>query len=266
VAEIMQFNGMYSQAIRHYEKAISLDEDYFAGYTGIAEARMLGGDLDGALEALDQARQHAASDQQRANVKRLEANLYFFAGDGPAGLRTLKEAAASLEQVDANGPAALARQTLAAAEALYGGTENIPLHIAKAKELAPNSANNDAWAAIAYGIAGNADAARRAARAFEESSGGNEIARTFDGVVAVAAGRYADAERILMESGLDDPWAMAFMARTQHELGHATEALALESEIMADHEYTVVNFSYTLPRLMLVENGAGSVRAGVGSK
>lgn len=266
VAEIMQFNGMYAQAIKHYEKAISLDEDYFAGYTGLAEARILGGDLKGARAALDEARSHAASDQQRTNISRFEANLYFLSGDGKAGLRTLKQAAGALEEAGATGGAVQAHQVLAVAEALFGAAENIPAHISRATELAEGAANNHAWAALAYGIAGNADAARRAALAFDEATDGNEFTRTLDGVVAVAARRYADAERILIESGLDDPWAMAFMARAQQEMGHTAEALALESEILADHGFTVVNFNYTLSRLMLVENGAGSIRASLGSK
>lgn len=262
VAEIMQFSGLFAQAVQSYERAISIDADYFDGYTGLAEARLLAGDANGARAALDEGREHASSDGERAAVTRYKANTYFFEGDGPMGLSTLKEAAAALEATNNTGLTAQAHRELAVAEALFGSAENIPTHIAKATELSAGNATH-AWAALAYGVAGNADAAREAVRAYDEATDGADFTQTLDGMVQLVSGQHAEAEKLLLESGLDDDWALSFMARCQHETGNAAEALALERELHADHEFTAGNFGYTLSRLTLDENGAGRVRSGL---
>ena len=271
VADILQFSGLFAQAVQSYERAISIDADYFDGYIGLAEARLLAGDANGARAALDEGREHAPSDGERAAVTRYEANSYFFEGDGAMGLSTLKEAAAALEATNNMGLAAFgetgrgaqAHRELAVAEALFGSAENIPTHIAKATELSAGNADNHSWAALAYGVAGNADAAREAVRAYDEATDGADFTQTLDGMVQLVSGRHAEAEKLLLESGLDDDWARAFMARCQHETGNAAEALALERELHADHQFNVGNFSYTLSRLTLAENGAGRVRSGL---
>jgi len=265
LAEIMQFSGRYSQAIEHYEKAISLDPNYFAGYTGLAEARLMGGDANGALASLQEAKKHAVSDQQRANVTRFVANAYFYDGDGAMGLRTLKEAAIEAEKGNATGLAAQIHRELAVAEALFGSTGTIPMHIKVATELAPVVANH-VWAALAYGIARDADSARREARSFEKGSGGNDYTKVLDALAALAEGEHDTAETLLLSADLEDPWARAILARCRKESGHMAEAQAMENEILADHQFTMANLSYTLSRLILVQDGAGQVRSALGSR
>ena len=262
-AELFQFSGMYGQAIKHYKKAIALDENYFAGYAGLSEALLLSGDADGARAALATGRQHAPNANAKANLTRAEANTYFQQGDGKMGLSTLKKAAKEIEAANPGGAPQVHRE-LAVAEALYGNKNNVAAHISKATELQTGSGTGTyAWATIAHSIVGNVDDARTAARGFEKASNGNSFTKTLDGIVLVAAGDYAAAEKTLLAAGLNNPWSKAFMARCQKEMGNTAEALSLEREIMSDNQFTANNFGYTLSRLTLVEGGAGHVRAGL---
>jgi tetratricopeptide (TPR) repeat protein len=262
-AELLQFSGMFSQAAKHYQRAIDLDEDYFAGYTGLSEALLLAGDANGARKVLAEARKHAPNATALANLTRSEANTYFMEGNGEKGLSTLKEATTALANANSTGTRAQTHRELAVAEAMYGDKSMIATHISRATELQSQNVTNHAWEAIAYGIAGDVDAARKATRAFDDATRGNNFTMTLDGLVLLVSGEHAAAEKTLMESGLNNPWATAFMVRCQKEMGNKAEAVSLERDIMANTQFTANNFGYTLSRLTLMEHGTGHVRAGM---
>lgn len=114
--------------------------------------------------------------------------------------------------------AAQAHRELAVAEALVGDKTKIAGHISRAVELQSGNSGNHAWAAIAYAIAGNVDAARSATKSFDEASNGGNFTQTLNGVVLVAAGEYKSAEKVLIESGMDDDWANVFLVRCERAL------------------------------------------------
>jgi tetratricopeptide (TPR) repeat protein len=263
-AEILQFSGLFSQAAMHYRKSIELDPNYFAGYAGLSETQVLSGDAAGARKSLEDARAHASNETAVANLNRAVANTYFMEGNGKKGLSTLLEAAAALEKTTNKNLAAQSHRELAVAEALYGNKANIAGHVTRAMELqSGNAAGNNAWAAIAYGLAGDVAAARTATRAFEKATDGNGFTKTLDGIVLVASGEHAAAEKKLIESGLNDDWAKVFMIRCQKEMGHMPEAASLTQELRGDSQFTAYNLQYTLSRGTLSDDGAGHIRAGL---
>lgn len=252
-AEIFQFSGMFSAAIAHYGVAIRLDESYFAGYTGLAEAYALAGETDKAREFLIQAKPFAPTTAGRNNLVRAEANIYFLEGNVKKGIEVLKTAASQFQADENSGLAAQAHRELAVAEAILGNRDQVQAHLDKALEFQDVNAAQHSWSAVAYGLSGDADAAEKSASAFEEavSGGANNFVHTLKGLALLVAGNPQEAEAELIRSGLQDPWSNAFMAWCQKEMDHEAEAEGFERSVMADNQFTALNVGFSLARLSL---------------
>ena len=252
-AELFQFSGMFSEAVAHYSIAVKLDENYFQGYFGLAEAHALAGETDKAREYLMRAKPFAPTAAGRNNLIRAEANIYFLEGNIEKGIEVLKTAARQFEADENSGLAAQAHRELAVAEAISGNRDYVQAHLDKALEFQDVNAAQHSWSAVAYGLSGNADAAEKSASAFEEavSGGANNFVHTLKGLALLVAGNPQKAEDELIRSGLQDPWSNAFMAWCQKEMDHEAEAEGFERNIMADNQFTALNVGFSLARLSL---------------
>ncbi len=248
-AELMQFSGMYNQALMHYQKAVELDAGYFAGYTGQAEAYSLMGQGDQARAALRQAEAHAATDAARANLQRGVANTYFMEGNTKEGMKAIQAAAKGLEAVDAKNQAAQAYRELAVAEAMFGKAEMVEQHLEKAAALQTTGGGHHFWATIAHGMAGHKEATREAADAFAGAVGKGSWTHALNGLAHLVAGEHEAAEAALLASNLDAAFQRAIMARCQKEMGHEAQARAFSDAVMADSGFTVYNLGFAFARL-----------------
>ena len=250
-AELFQFSGMYSEAATHYGHAVKMDESYFAGYTGLAEAHLLMGDADTAREFLVQGEPHAATDGARANLKRAEANTYLMEGDIKEAMKKLKIASEWAEANEVNGPAAQAYRELAVAEAMYGESDRVQQYLDKAVAVQGENVGHHAWSALAYGMAGDKEATRKAADAIEEVDGGSALVNTFDGLALLVAGDHEAAGAALTRSGLQSPMSRALMAWCQKEMGHEAEARNFAESVLNDSQFVVNDLNFTFARLIL---------------
>jgi len=252
-AELFQFSGMFSTAIAHYGVAIRLDETYFAGYTGMAEAYALAGEPSKAREMLDQAKAVATTSVGKNNLIRAEANTYFLEGNMKKGIEILKAAASQFEADENSGLAAQAHRELAMAEAIQGNRDRVQDHLDKALEFQDVNAGHHAASALAHGLSGDSKATEKSARAFEEavSSGTNTFVHTLNGLSLLVGGKAQEAEAELILTGLQDPWSNAIMAWCQKEMGHEAEAEGFERSVLADNQFTAFNVGFSLARRSL---------------
>ena len=251
-AELFQFSGMQQEAIAHYSMALELDETYTAGYTGLAEAYMLAGDGDKAREYLERAAPHSTPGAAVNNLLRAKANTYLMEGDTRRGLETLKAAAQKFEEDDNRGLAAQAHRELAVAEALFGDASTVHGHLATALEFQDANAGHHAMASVAHGLLGHSRPAASSADAFEEATGpSNTFAAALEGYALLVGGDAEGARKTLVNSGLQNPWAKAFMALTEKELGNQEEANRWEQAVMTHNQHTAFNLGVAFARLMV---------------
>ena len=251
-AELFQFSGLFQDAIDHYTRALELDPTFPGGYTGLAEAYSLAGEGDLARAALERGVPYVGSTRSVNNLLRAKANTYLMEGDARRGLETLKAAAEKFEEDDNRDLAALAHQELAIAEALFGDASAVQGHLAAAVRDRDPTAAHHASASIAHGIAGHASAARRSADAFGELAGpADDFLFALMGYALLVEGDAEGARRMLLRSGLQRPWEMAFMALVEEALGNVADARRWGRSVMAHNEHRAFNLNLAFSRLLV---------------
>jgi tetratricopeptide (TPR) repeat protein len=251
-AELFQFSGLFQDAIDHYTTAIELDSTFPGGYTGLAEAYSLAGEGDMARTALERGVPHAGSTAGVNNLLRAKANTYLMEGEARRGLETLYAAALRFEEDDNRNLAAQVHEELAIAEALFGDVSTVHSHLATAIRYRDPTAAHHASASIAHGLAGHAEAARRSADAFGEVAGpADDFVFALRGYSLLVEGNAEDARLLLLKSGLQRPWEMAFMALSERALGNEGAARGWERSLMAHNEHRAFNLNLAFSRLLV---------------
>ena len=134
---------------------------------------------------------------------------------------------------------------------MYGEPGRVQQYLDKAVAVQGENVGHHAWSALAYGMAGDKEATRKAADAIEEADGGSALVNTFDGLALLVAGDHEAAGAALTRSGLQSPMSRALMAWCQKEMGHEAEARNFAESVLNDSQFVVNDLNFTFARLIL---------------
>lgn len=254
-AELLQWEGRYDEALRHYGHAMEMDPGYAAAYTGAAEVHWLMGNHEEAAELLEQAIEPAAGTAAKVTAHRELAHVHLMQGQLDEGMRILTAAAQLAEAADNGGLAGLVHEEIAMAEAVLGDDGAVEGHLLRAAELRGNSPPvHNALAAMAWAAADRPDRVRMRAEALL----GADMSLSWQAAGHMAMG-FADIEEEEWESGIrhlgmadpGNPSTRAALAWALEQSGQEIQAESIRNELRAERQINLANpyFAYAFMRM-----------------
>ncbi len=241
-AEMLQFDGQYEDALRHYGHAVARDQGYEAGYTGTAEVHVLMGAYEQAAAQMLAAAEQAPTPQARVNHMRGAAAAYMLDGDRSQAMATLSSAAQVAEGEDLGGPASFSHLQMAVTAALMGRDGEIGAHLGRAGELGPQNPTFHGMSALAHGAAGHVDAAREAAGNIPEADAfWTSVGQTAIALALVEQGDTDGALEALASTQPADPLANAVRGMCLDKMGRDAEAAAEFADVINLRQFGLAN-------------------------
>ncbi|MCL4865055.1 MAG: tetratricopeptide repeat protein [Gemmatimonadales bacterium] len=252
-AEMLQFEGRLDEAVAHYRRALAIDPDYAAGYTGIADARQLQGRGADARAALTEGLAHAPTPVAKASLHRLVA-LSFAADGNLRGAETalgeaMKEAtAANVTPLTAN-----LHRDFAMVNAVTGNANGVAGHLNAAGAPNPNLAGQNAMVLAVAGRNAEARAALDAASGMPNATQALYLTRNGPVIRALLLVNEGQGEAALAELAKGDitlPTAEAVAALAEHQRRNATMARLFRDRVMSNPAYTLANTELAIARAL----------------
>lgn len=253
-AELLQFDGQYEDALRHYGHAVARDEGYEAGYTGAAEVHALMGDYEDAAAQMLAAAEHASTPQARVNHMRGAAAAYMLDGNRRQAMETLSSATQVAEGADLGNAAGFAHLQMAVTAALMGRDGEIAAHIDRAGELGPQNPGFHGMSALAHGAAGHVDAARAAAANVPEGNAfWSGVGQT---AVALALAEQGDTDGAMeaLSAAPSNPLAAAVRGMCLDEMGRDAEAAASFADVTNLRQFALANPIHGFAKYLAANN------------
>ncbi len=243
-AELLQWDGRYGEAMRHYRRALELDESYLQAYAGMAEVHQLMGNGSEARTALSMGVERATTTQGRLNFMRAIAGSHLIDRNRNEAMRLLASVASEAEANDLAPLAALAHREMAVADAMLGNGRSVESHLQRAAEIGEeDTPQQQAWEALAYLSAGEIEAAREPAQQLEEQASGNwqNFSRALNGMIYLQEDQIAEAIEELEQADPENQLVRVVLAECYKEMGRRAEASALRDDVMMDRQLNLFN-------------------------
>jgi tetratricopeptide (TPR) repeat protein len=251
-AELHQWAGHYSEAIKHYEKANELMESY-AWYTGLADAYQLAGEGEKARKALTRAAEIAVTPAQRLNIIRASGISYLLDGQRDKAIETFLTVANKAEAEGLSNLAAQAYQHAAVTDVTLGDGQAAEGYLAKFAALVPEDAPGLLAArALVHGTMGNADKAHEMADRLAEVAPGpywESGAHILRGFAYIQQGDAPAAEAELAQANAENLLTKTFLAVCYQETGRQADAVALRDDVLGFREATLFNVEVAVARI-----------------
>ena len=258
-AELVQWDGNYTEAVTHYTRALEIDPTYLAGAYGLSEVYMLSGKGDLARQALNAALPHSTTPAQRVTAFNRIAASYVLEGNIKAAMATLGTVIEEATKAEMNGAIVAGHAGLMNLEAAFGNPKTsaqaIAAHIGHMAAVPPppaaagppNPVGRYAGYGTAYAIAGRPAEARVYLDSLKQREQSNPGAGVTAQVHAVAGwalyseGKFTEALAEFRQSNQQNPSVRAGTALTQFKLGNLAEARSLRDELVNDRNLNLAN-------------------------
>ncbi len=227
-AEMMLNMGMMAKAVEHYRKAVSVDDQHWQGYQGLATALAWHGDTDGAREALTTGAEKAPSANIRYTFHRAKAVTYLIDDNMDGAMNALQDVVDATEGMDGAQQAyTLARYQLAGMSAMNGDRNDAMTHLEAAAVSRPEgwTGYQQFIGALVHLWLEDVDGARSIAAEMEEED------YLISGAIALAEGDHEKAATAIRKTGMNTALERIYMAKCEDAMGNENAVTALISDI-----------------------------------
>jgi len=242
-AEILQWNGNFTEAAAHYKQATTLSPRFPEAFAGLAEVASLQGQYDQARSYLNQAIANSWTPAQKLAYMRQITGTYIMQG-APADAVT-KSIEASLAEAKAQGDArttSVLYSQLATVQANAGNVNAAHQSIAAAEAGGATVPwNAHYFAAMAHGLmkhwgpAAQELATLKAMAAKDPATVPKDPLAALEGFQLTQQGKAAEALPILMAADTTNLLVINRIAEAHAALGHAAEATAWNNRINTNY-------------------------------
>ncbi len=254
-AELLQFDGNFPAALRHYQHAAEVDPTYTQAYLGMAEVYQMVGAGEGAREQIALAIEHAPSAQNRINAMRAMANSYLMDGNGEEALAQLAAAARAAEEADQNNAARNAHLQSAMTAAFLGQSQSMEAHLARAAEFGrPDAPIHLGASALAYAMAGDSERSGQLADELIESSGAavwRDMGHSVRAMNYLAADQNTEALAELEAANPGNAMVQALLADCYAKMELPVAAAGKRNEFSSNRQMNLTNAFMAFPYLRL---------------
>ena len=254
-AELLQWDGRYSEALDHYARAAQLDSSFSEAYLGSAEALTLMGRGADARRQIQLAISHTPSRISAVYATRALAHSYFLDGLYKEGMEQLTAAARDAQALNRRPLAAELHLEMAVFDAVLGQGTAIASHLATANEVRGNANNPMQFAATAYAnaTAGDVATARQAAQKLKEAAGTDQELATALHVVNAAIllreNKPAEARAELSGASPEDPLVRSLLAESYRTSGNLNDARTIKNQVISNPQFDLSDMHATVARV-----------------
>lgn len=255
-AELLQWSGLYAEALAHYGRAVQLDSSFSEGYMGLADVLQLTGKGVDARRQVQQAIARAPSKFNAVVSTRALGRSFLMDGFLKDGMDQLAAAARDARGMNRNGFAAQTYREMAIADALLGRGTAVASNLAAAVET--SSADDPQTltaivAAQAWSPSGDLAAARQAAQKLATAARADSqyanTARVANAIMLLRDGKPRDALTALSGAPPDDAMARTLTAECYVATGNLADARTLKNLMLNDPQLTLENGYNVLARI-----------------
>ncbi|MEO8578479.1 MAG: hypothetical protein ABI556_17335 [Gemmatimonadales bacterium] len=251
-AELLQWDGNYAEALKHYGDAVKLDPAFVEGYRGMAEVEALQGHYDKARVYANQAISGASQPGLKLFYMRDIAGLFALAGDTKAMQAQLTVVANEAKAAGNNRIAAVMYGQLAASSANMGDGKAAHAYLDMARSM--NYTDPDAqisyFTTMTHAMLKHwepANAALAAAKAAPEL-GFKQRVMAAEAYLATAQGKPADAVALLASADQTDMVVAGRLAEAYAALGRTEDAAKMQQQILDSRTLVLADFGATNAR------------------
>jgi tetratricopeptide (TPR) repeat protein len=264
-AELMQWDGRYDEAVRHYMRAIELDPTFLTGAYGLSEVYILQGKGDLARQTLTAALPHTSTPAQRITIHNRIANTYLLEGNIKAALTTLGTVIEEAQKGSVPAAMAAAHLALMSIEAGFGDPKAVAARISHVAAVpppppgtaAPPPAGRFVSVGTAHALTGQAAQARvyldSLARQVQTtpSPAGTAQVHLLTAWVLFSEGKFTEALAEFRQGNPQNPSVRSGIALTQVKLGNVMEARSIRDELLTDRNLNLANFGNVFARRLV---------------
>ena len=238
-AELLQWEGRFSDAQTHYARAIQLDSSFSEAYIGSAEVLQLSGRGAEARRQIQQAITHSPSKVVAVNYSRDLARSFFMDGLVKEGMDQFANALRDVQTLNRPKLIAQIHQDMAIADAQSGRGTAIASHLAAATQaVGADDPMQVELTAAAYAVGGDINVARPAIQKFaalaQPDNNYATRASVMRAIIALRENKPAEALTQLAGAPLDDPWVRTLTAECYMAAGNLADARALKNQVLND--------------------------------
>jgi tetratricopeptide (TPR) repeat protein len=238
-AELLQWEGRFSDALTHYARAVQLDSSFSEAYIGSAEVLQLSGRGAEARRQIQQAIVHSPSKVVAVGYSRDLARSFLMDGLVKEGMDQFASALRDAQALNRPKLIAQIHQDMAFADAQSGRGTAIASHLAAAAQA---SSVDDPMqveiTAAAYTVGGDINVARQSIQKFAAlAQPDNQFATrasVMRAFIALRENKPTEALTQLAGTPLDDPWVRTLTAECYAAAGNLADARALKNQVLND--------------------------------
>jgi len=245
-AELLQWNGDFTDATAHYKRAASLTPRYPEAYAGLAEVEALQGHYDQARAYLNQAIANAWDPAEKVSYMRQIAGTYAMEGtSSDALLKALDAAAAEAKAAGDLRQAAIIYSQIAATHAALGHSDVAHQFVQTATTAAPTAPwNVHYFAGVTHGMLKHWAPAQAELAKLKASTGAPPArVAALEGYLLTQQGKPADALTVLMAVDTTDAIVINRIAEAHAALGHTDEAAKWYNRINTNYAVSLLDFT-----------------------
>ena len=253
-AELLQWDGRFSEALAHYGRAAQLDSAFTEAYLGMAEVFQLTARGPEARRQIQQAIAREPSKATSIGYTRALAHSFLLDGMLKESMDQLAVAAREAQALNRANVAAQSHREMAVADALLGQGKEIASHLSAAAEIGGADVPLQLLAtAVAQGMAGDVAVARQAAQKLATVAQNDpqqvSPSRVANAVILLRENKPNDALTELSGATADDPFARALLAECYRATGNLTDARTARSQVIGDPQLNLLDGYQTIARV-----------------
>ncbi|HEX9894046.1 MAG TPA: tetratricopeptide repeat protein, partial [Gemmatimonadales bacterium] len=263
-AELLQWDGRYDDAVKHYTAAIEADKTFLAGFFGLAEVQMLQGKGDLARTTLTASLPNSTVPAQRVAAHNRIANSYVLDGNTKAALTAFVAALGEAQKANLTGQVVGAHVAMMNLEAALGDSKNVPAHVEHLRAIPPppvvtpqQRAGVYLGTGTAFAMAGQTAPARMQLDSLTQhaktNSGPQVTAQLHQltGWVLYSEGKFAEALAEFRQGNPQNASVRSGIALSQFKLGNVVEARSIRDELVNDRNLNMANSGNVLARRLV---------------
>jgi tetratricopeptide (TPR) repeat protein len=238
-AELLQWEGRFTDALAHYARAAQLDSSFTEAYLGSAEVLQLSGRGAEARRQIQQAITHSPSKVIAVGYSRDLARSFFMDGLVKEGMDQFANALRDAQTLNRPKLIAQIHQDMAIADAQSGRGTAIASHLAAATQaVGADDPMQVELTAAAYTVGGDINVARQSIQKFaalaQPDNNYATRASVMRAIIALRENKPTEALTQLAGAPLDDPWVRTLTAECYMAAGNLADARALKNQVLND--------------------------------
>jgi tetratricopeptide (TPR) repeat protein len=254
-AELLQWDGRYSEALDHYARAAQLDSSFNEAYLGSAEVLTVTGRGADARRQIQLAISHAPSKASAVYATRALAHSFLMDGLYKEGMDQLATAARDAQALNRKPLAAELHLEMAVFDAVLGQGTAIASHLATANEVRgdPNNPMQFAATGFANATAGDVATARQAAQKLKDVAGTDQelgtILHVVNAAILLRENKPAEARTELSGASPEDPLVRALLAESYRASGNVNDARTIRNQVLSNPQLDLSDMHSTIARV-----------------